>query len=226
MTRYNQGLRTALALIPLSAGICIRFVFLLFVTSRHEPNRTLVLLDSLQIVAALVSFLACLSIPRRPTVLVVDGQYTVSALSSYTFGWAGEILSLARDKKSLDLDDLPKLHLWGRAAYLLRYFSAMTRQKDQLWKSLIFAHWPELLFQTAWAIMQSILQFAPQVVMYQLLKLLEDRSEHEDTQRKAWGLVIALGASIILASVSCAYEDSSSSFLHLYLTFMIYVGVW
>lgn len=224
MTRYNQGLRTALAFFPLMAAVCIRSVFSLFITSRHERSRTIILLDSLQIIAALVCFLECLSIPRRPTVSegkqAVDGQYTVSALSSYTFGWAGKVLSLARDKKSLDLDDLPKLHLWGRAAYLLRYFSAMTRQNDRLWKSLIFAHWPELLFQTVWAVMQSILQFAPQLVMYQLLRLLEDTSQHGDTQRKAWFLVMALGASIILASVSCACEDSHLFSPHVCLTYM------
>jgi len=209
--RYNHGLLTALAILLIVAAICVRFVILLLYTSHYRSYNVLILADALQILAALVSLLACLSLPRRPSVsegnCIVDGQYTVSAFSSYTFGFAGKVLSLARNRKSLDLVDLPKLHLWGRSSYLLHYFGGMTTKTDRLWKSVIFAHGPELLFQTAWAVLQSILQFAPQLVMYQLLKLLEQRSQGDSVDHKAWGLVVALGASIILASVSFGFSS-------------------
>lgn len=204
--RYNNGLLTAPACLLLAAAICVRLVVLLFYTSHDRSHNALILVDTLELLTTLASFIACLSIPRRPSVsegnLVVDGQYTVSAFSSYTFGFAGKILSLARNKKSLDLVDLPQLHLRGRSSYLLHHFSGMTTKTDRLWKSVMFTHWPELLFQTAWAIMQSILQFAPQLAMYQLLRLLEQRSQGAAVDQKAWGLVVALGVSIILASVS------------------------
>lgn len=204
--RYNDGLLAAPACLLLAASVCVRLVVLLFYTSHPQSYNALMLVDTLEILAALGSLIACLSIRRRPSVSegnhVVDGQYTVSAFSSYTFGFAGKILSLARNKKSLDLVDLPQLHLWGRSAYLLHRFGGMTTKTDRLWKSVIFTHWPELIFQTGWAIIQSILQFAPQLAMYQLLKLLEQRSQGAAVNQKAWGLVVALGASIILASVS------------------------
>lgn len=167
--------------------------------------------DALQVAAAVVSLVACLSLPRRPSVSemghVVDGQYTVSAISSYTFDFAGKILSLARNKTSLDLVDLPLLHLWGRSAFLLQYFGKVTMKSDRLWKSIIYAHYPELLFQIAWAIMQSALQFAPQLAMYNLLKLLEQRSRGAPVENAAWGLVVALGAAIILASWTQAWAS-------------------
>lgn len=136
----------------------------------------------------------------------MDGQYTACAFTSYTFGFAGELLALARNKISLDLEDLPKLHLWGRSSYLLQHFGAMTKKQDRLWKSIVFTHYPELLFQTAWAIMQSTLQFAPQLAMYQLLKLLEQRRKGAPAGSTAWVLVIALGVSIMFASWTQAWE--------------------
>jgi hypothetical protein len=206
INRYNHGLRTALAFLLLAAAICVRLVVLLFYISPRPSFNNFVLVDILRFLVTLMSLIACLSIPRRPSVLagnsVVDGQYTVSALSSYTFSFAGQILSLARTMKSLDLVDLPQLHFWGRSSYLLRNFGDITTKTDRLWKSVVFAHWPELLFQTAWAMMHSVLQFAPQLAMYQLLKLLEQRSQGVSVDHKAWGLVVALGASIILEAVS------------------------
>lgn len=204
--RYNDGLLTAPAFLLLATANCVRLVVLLFDTSHQQSYNALVLVDTLQILIALVSLVACLSLPRRPSVSegnhVVDGQYTVSAFSSYTFGFAGNILSLARNRESLDLADLPQLHLWGRSSYLLHYFSDLTAKSDRLWRSVLYAHWPELLFQTTWAVLQSTLEFAPQLAMYQLLKLLEQRSQGAPVDHKAWGLVVALGVSIMLASVS------------------------
>ena len=154
--------------------------------------------------------IACLCLPRRPSVserdVVVDGQYTVSAISSYTFGFAGNVLSLARSKVSLDLIDIPKLHLRARSSYLLPDFSQSASKRDRLWKSVVYSHYPEILFQTAWAILQSVLQFAPQLAMYNLLQLLERRAQGASVETAAWGLVVALGVSIVLASWTQAWE--------------------
>lgn len=185
-------------------------MILIFYNSDYHSYNLQTVGCAFQFVAAAVSFVACLSIPRRPSVFegnhVIDGQYTVSAVSSYAFGFAGRVLSLARNKKSLDLVDLPKLHLWGRSSFLLQYFGAMTAKNDRLWKSIMYAHYPEVLFQTAWAIMQAALQFAPQFAMYKLLQLLEQRAQGASVENAAWGLVVALGASIMLASWTQAWE--------------------
>ena len=208
--RYNDGLRTALAFLLLVIVICVLIIVLTFHNPGQTPSNLEISNYSLQLAAAIVSLIACISMPRRPTVSdldhVVDGQYTVSAISSYTFGFAGRVLSLARRKSSLDLVDLPKLHFWVRSSFLLHRSAASSAQTNRLWKSIIYRYYPEILFQTAWASMQSALQFAPQFAMYKLLQLLEQRSQGAPVENAAWGLVVVLGGSIILASWTQAWE--------------------
>ena len=164
-----------------------------------------VVLEVLQICAAVICFLACLSLPRRPVVedggTRIDGQYTGSAFDRYSFTWAGATLVLARKKKTLGLDDLPKLHVEGRSAYLQEYLKTL-KNRDQLWKTLVFAHLPELLFQTILSTFESVAQFLPQLVMYQLLKRLELRARGDSADKTTWGLVAALGLAMIVASWS------------------------
>ena len=177
-------------------------------SSSFRSRDALTVLDMLQICAAVVCFLACLSLPRRPVVMEggtqVDGQYTVSAFGRHSFTWAGITLVLARNKKTLGLDDLPKLHVKGRSAYRQEYFDTL-KTRDQLWKTLLFAHLPELLFQTLFAILQSAATFVPQVVMYQFLKRLELRTKGESADLAIWGLVVALGMAIILTAYSSTW---------------------
>ena len=131
----------------------------------------------------------------------VDGQYTVSAFGRYTFTWAGATLVVARNKTTFGLDDLPKLHVKGRSAYLQEYFKTL-KDRDQLWKTLVFAHLPELLFQTVFAAFSSVAQFLPQLVMYQLLKRLESRAKGNSADTMTWGLVAALGLAMLFESSS------------------------
>ena len=164
-----------------------------------------VILEVLQICAAVTCLLACLSLPRRPVVedggTRIDGQYTGSAFDRYSFAWAGSTLVLARKKKTLGLDDLPKLHVEGRSAYLQEYLKTF-KTRDQLWKTLVFAHLPELLFQTILSTFESAAQFLPQLVMYQLLKRLESRARGDSADKTTWGLVAALGLAMIVSSWS------------------------
>ena len=164
-----------------------------------------VVLEMLQTCAALICFLACLSLPRRPVVedagTRIDGQYTGSAFDRYSFTWAGATLVLARKKKTLGLDDLPKLHMEGRSAYLQGYLKSL-ENRDQLWKTLVFAHLPEILFQNVLAMLESAAQFLPELVMYQLLKRLESRARGDSADKTTWGLVAALGLTMIASSWS------------------------
>ena len=202
MKRYNYGCLNALAYALLTATICIRLVIFSSYVSSFWSHHIFVVLDVLQLCAALLSCLACLSLPRRPIVeeggTPVDGQYTVSAFGRYAFVWAGVTLVLARKKKTLGLDDMPKLHVGGRSAYRQEYFSTL-KTRDQLWKTLVFAHLPELLFQTVLTALSSAVQFIPQLVMYQLLKRLESRTQGVSADKATWGLVAALGLAIILS---------------------------
>ena len=206
--RFNYGCLNALAYALQSAAICIRLVMLFSDSSSSSSHDTSVVLEALGGCAAVICSLACLSLPRRPAVeeggFAVDGQYTVSALGRYTFFWPGVTLVLARKKKTLGLEDLPRLHVKGRSAYRQKYFTTLKR-RDQLWKTLAFAHLPELLFQTAFTALQSTAQFAPQLVLYQLLKRLESRVTGASADRTIWGLVIALGVAIIFSGWTQAW---------------------
>lgn len=208
MKRYNYGCLNALAYALLAAAICIRMVIRFSYLSSSWSRDARVISDVVQACAAILCCLACLSLPRRPIVeegsIPVDGQYTVSAFGRCTFVWAGVTLVLARKKKTLGLDDLPKLHVGGRSAYLQRYISTR-KPRDQLWKTLVFAHLPELLFQTIFTTLQSVAQFIPQLVLYQLLKRLESRIKGASADWMIWGLVIVLGLAIILSAWTQAW---------------------
>lgn len=161
----------------------------------------IITLSAIQLCAALISFLSCLSFPRRPSVLYkdqpVDNQFTVSALNRWTWTWAGEYLALAR-VNGLIVEDVPKLHFRVRSSYLHARFSAM-KQKPQLWKSLVTSHYREILVQSCITIAQGVMQFGPQLAMYKLLEVLE-RSEDASGSTEAWACVIALGFLSALAS--------------------------
>ena len=155
-----------------------------------------------ELIAAGISGCTCLFFPRRPLVShngqPVDKQYTVSALNQWTWTWASEYLALAHLKNRLVLSDIPVLHLGARSDYLVSRMTSM-KPRDRLWKTLIVAHFLELVIQWIISIIQGIIQFAPQLAMYKLLELLEDRSAGNPIAKIAWAYVIGLGVSISLA---------------------------
>lgn len=162
-----------------------------------------IVLTSVEAALATCLFVACLALPRRPSVAKdgqpVDEQFTVSALNRYTFTWAGEILRFARTNKGLDLTDLPKLGYHSRSEILQKEFLSK-KQNDRLWKSVLKVHAPALIQQWILTIIQAFAQFAPQFAMYKLLQLLEQRSEGASVAIVAWAWVVGLGVSMILSS--------------------------
>ena len=160
-------------------------------------------LTTVQIAAASLWLIACLFIPRRPLVSEdgkpIDRQYTVSAFSRYTFSWANQILNFARSNKGLNLTDLPSLNLGSRAGYLEHQFITM-KKRDRLWKSIFFAHAATFIEQWVLVSVQSAIQFAPQFAMFNLLKLLEQRSTGASIDGIAWAWVVGLGLSMVVAS--------------------------
>lgn len=160
-------------------------------------------LDTVQVVAALLSCIACFSLPRRPSVsyrdLDVDEQYTVSALGRYTFAWAGKVLVSASRLSTFELVNVPQLHLQLRSEYLEHLFGR-EKTSDHLLKRLLFAHWGEILFGFVFIIIASIIEFAPDLIMFVLLNLLERRSEVDNFYRKAWALVLALGCAVLASA--------------------------
>ena len=120
----------------------------------------------------------CFSFPRRPAVInegqAVDAQLSVSALRRWTFGWATDLLNFAKVNGGLDMYHLPRLHAGMRSFYLHESFKT-SKQKDQLWKTLVHKHWKEIAYQSSLAAFQGVVAFSPQYALYRLLKLLEKR---------------------------------------------------
>lgn len=201
--RYCYGCLSAVVSLAICAVIFVRFGVSLGHLHDLRAYRGYIILDSFQLVAALVSSLACLLLPRRPAVWDgtsrVDKQYTVSVTHKYNFSWAGETLAAASANNGLNLADLPFLHLRLRSAYLEGMFRNSAK-RDRLWKALLYNHHRELGFQTFFAILQATTNFAPTLVMYELLKLLEQASEDSRITRPGWPLVFALGFSILVSS--------------------------
>ena len=199
-TRFDHGILSATSSIAILITLCVRcWIFL----SDTNDVKVYDILVAVQVVAAILCCVSSLLLPRRPFIVdadqLVDGQYTVSALGRYTFSWAGRILAVARHKKTLDFEDLSKLHLRARSAHLQKDFESR-RKRDHLWKGLIVAHYAEILFQSFFAVAQSAAQFVPQISMYLLLTTIERRPKGTPTSKTAWVFVVTLGLSIIFAS--------------------------
>lgn len=200
VTRFDYGRLSAISSTAILIALCVRCrVFL----SDTNDIKVYDILVAVQVVAAILYCVSSLLLPRRPFVVdvdqLVDGQYTVSALGRYTFTWAGRILAIARHKKTLNLEDLSKLHLRARSAHLQKDFESK-RKRSHLWKGLVVAHYAEILFQSFFAVAESAAQFVPQISMYLLLTTIERRPKGTPTPKIAWVFVVTLGLSIIFAS--------------------------
>ncbi|KAI0018566.1 P-loop containing nucleoside triphosphate hydrolase protein [Xylariomycetidae sp. FL0641] len=146
---------------------------------------------------------ASLSIPRRPDVYYdgkpVDRLYTESAWSRFNWSWPAGLLGLAVKKNNLDLEDLP------RPDHLRRSKEATADWESRgftgpLWLSIVYAHKWNFALQWFLTLMTAFLNFAPQFVILQLLKLLEARHGDEKLGYEAWVWVIWLLVTIIAQS--------------------------
>lgn len=203
VTRFNFALITAVSCFLVALAlfwhlVCANLGYLRVIA----PTWQLVLTIS-QLACATLSCICCLSLPRRPTVFfeshAVDAQFSASALSRWTFSWAGQILTFAKHNYGLDMLHVPQLHLRVRASYLESLFNTK-RKSNILWKDLIRAHRLELIGQWLLAATQGVVQFTPQLAMYKLLELLQRRSESEAAANRAWSWVAALGVAIVITA--------------------------
>jgi ABC-type multidrug transport system fused ATPase/permease subunit len=154
----------------------------------------------LQLVLTTFAAFASLSLPRRPHVFKdsepVDGMYTVSALGRYTFAWVGHLLYLARRRKRLNLDDLPKMDHYTRSKDLSQSWAEKEHPR-KLWVEVALAHKWAFIIQWVLTLLQAFGNFAPQFVTYHLLKLLEDRVVGQPVSSEAWVWVVVLTLTTI-----------------------------
>ena len=150
-----------------------------------------------------VVFISSLAIQRRPDVYVgekrVDGQFTASVWDKYTFQWTWPSLDYARKNKGLKLEDVPLLPGGLRASILSKQFhrSYVFRR---LWMRLLWYFKWGLLLSTSLVSISALLQFAPQLAMLNILRLLESKAVGEKIAFEAYLWVIGLGISMLVST--------------------------
>lgn len=141
-------------------------------------------------------------INRRPDVFtpkgkVVERQFTSSLWTRYSYNWSSDLLDLAATKL-IELDDLPAPDAHVRAADAKESFqSIVLKPSVSLWLQIFWAFRWQIIFQWIMVIASSILDAAPALAMFQLLRYLEARTEFDAIDPKAWLCV----ASLLIATL-------------------------
>ncbi|KAI9743583.1 MAG: hypothetical protein M1818_002898 [Claussenomyces sp. TS43310] len=157
-----------------------------------------------QLVLVFCTGLAHACLPRRPEVFTSDGRpidsfFTVSALSRYTCAWCADLLSVAKRKGALELNDLPRPDHRRRAHDVTHEWLRADR-KGALWKNIFLAHKWNFLLQLFLTFVQSFGSIAPQFMLLQILRLLEIRDRGKPIGAKPWLWVFGLGLATIASS--------------------------
>ncbi|KAK4196916.1 P-loop containing nucleoside triphosphate hydrolase protein [Triangularia verruculosa] len=198
---YNLGLYSLLSSLALAGVLIIQGTK--SAESLLQNNRTLFALRAIELGLSICLSFASVSLPRRPDVLhqgePVDRMYTTTALGRYTFSWPTALLTLASTKKNLDMTDLPRPDHYTRAASTSEAWKKRN-SKRPLWLSLFLAHKTAIAIQWFLTLCTSVLNFAPQYVILQLLRLLEKRQPGTSSGIDAWAWVFWLGISIVVGS--------------------------
>ena len=160
-----------------------------------------------QLMLVVLAALSGVTLPRRPELFLdgkpVDGMYTVSALSRYSFSWLQPLLATARQKKRLELDDLPKMDHYTRSKDLSNVWARSTRPR-KLWIKVFLAHKWSFMIQWFLTLLQAFGNFAPQFMTYHILKILEKREPGKQVNAEAWVWVVAL----MLATIGASWIES------------------
>ena len=196
---YDCGIRGALSACILALVIGFQDYLVIQQISSSSPFKSFavvgtfaklrIILDVTQLGTALLYVLVNLLLPRRPDVFLekgnlVDRQFTTSAFGRYTFQWCDGLLKLAQ-RKVLDMADLPRPDHLTRAENLQKSFLAI-QSKGPLWKLVFLAHWPSFVSQWFLTIFQCLFQFGLQFALWNLLYILELRTEGQEASIEAW----------------------------------------
>ena len=194
--RYDLGAYGAFSAFVIIVATTTENAFLRSRTRDVGPYRVHIVLTLVQLGLALFSLVSLLSLQRRPAVFddgqPVDGEFTVSAFARYSFSWGGPILKFARKNKGLGFDDLPRVSQYMRSNFLQKTFNEQ-KSKGRLWKQVFSYYRWAFLQQFLLILTISVTQFGPQFAMFNLLKLLEQRTEGAQVAAVAWAWVFGLG---------------------------------
>lgn len=201
LDRYRLGIYGAFSSIALIAVICIENGLLRSQVSAYIDH---IVLTSAQLACAFLTLVSFSTIRRRPDLFrdgkPVDAQYTFSILERYSFTWAGPTLTFARQNKGLDLEELPNIAKYSTSNELQQTYNG-SKKRNRLWKTLGYQFRWQFLQQNVLTLIVGVSQFVPQFAMYNLLKILQARSEGEPAAGEAWLWVFGLGLSMIVSSL-------------------------
>ncbi|ETI29167.1 hypothetical protein G647_01620 [Cladophialophora carrionii CBS 160.54] len=201
--RYRLGVFSSFSALSIAIAVAVENISLWQAESSPLPRNIHLTFSIILFAAGIGLAVSSLCIPRRPDVYwndkIVDRENTVSLLSKLTFSWAAPILSFAAKNKGLDYDDLHEIDFENRSRELRREFEAVGR-KDKLWKTIFWSR--KWTFIQQWILQAtcSITDFLPQIVLYFVLKTLEQRDEGKDVALTSWLLVIGLGLAITFSN--------------------------
>lgn len=206
MQAYDLGIYTFFSSVALSCILLAQDIKLAEKLLRQ--NKTFFALRAVELGTAVILAVSGLAIPRRPDVYVdgelVDRMYTVPALSRFTWSWPHDILRTARKKKNLDMVDLTRPDHDRRAVAVSDSWKR-NDYKHRLWVSLVLAHKKPLALQWILTLATSLLNFGPQWVILQLLRILESRHAGQRLGPEVWIWTIWLGLVIIAQSWTESY---------------------
>lgn len=203
---YNRGV-TAL----ISSGLVLANIVAVSLLCVHWQRPTSLLskafiaTPALQAAMALIAFVAFGLVKRRPDVFAPDGgpidaELTVSLWNRLTYSWAVPLLTYAGRNKKLTLEDVPRLSHFLRSDTLQGNYYKEEVQGRPLWMEIaIFFRWG-LMLQTTLAGIVSVTQFLPQLIMFRLLQLLEQRKKGQSIDMSAWYLIVALFLAMLVNS--------------------------
>ncbi|KAL3418595.1 ABC transporter [Phlyctema vagabunda] len=159
-------------------------------------------LQIVQLALATSTFFAGITLPRRPEVFLdgipVDSMFSVSALARYSFTWVSGILAFSREKKRLDLSDLPKMDHLTRSKDLSQAWAEKEHPR-KLWVELVLEHKWAFAIQWLLTAFSSFANFAPQFALLHILRILENRQNGLSTSADAWIWVLGLTLSTMAA---------------------------
>ena len=152
------------------------------------------LFPALQGFCGLLGAFSALQLPRRPMLerdgRPVDTMFTVPAFTRYTIGWGRPLIDKAWAAGHLEYSDLLLLDSSMISANMHQRFRSVLARADEK-KHLFYVVYKanERLFLRLWGItvLEACANFLPQLCMFKILSILEERDSKEgDVDKRVW----------------------------------------
>ncbi|KAI8713732.1 hypothetical protein NCS52_01218600 [Fusarium sp. LHS14.1] len=149
-------------------------------THTHQYKDLASLLSVISTIMAVALWLSCSLLPRRPDVFYenrkVDGQWTVSTLSRYTWAWVQPLLRHASLHNDINLEDVPQPDSRMRSKALKSEWDRVDRTSYSLIKSLFSAYKGKLTILWAVTLVRCAVSIGPFWFMLRTLNILEHQA--------------------------------------------------